>query len=176
MMIITARMRQFLVKTLTAKAYMTKAYIAFGLGLALGLKACAPEEVCISDNTTLIEVGFYKELFAGTDSAMMEADTVIINSITALDTDSVFVTSVEVTAVSLPVNTGMEQTTYTFDLPEGLQTLQFSYQLFSRFVSEDCGLEVIVDSLKLEQTTFDSVAIRATLLNSEIANNVEIYR
>ena len=142
----------------------------------LFLVACAPEEVCITDNTTLIEVGFYKELFAGTDSAMMEEDTIIVNSITAFNTDSIFVLADTITAVSLPVNTGTNETTYVFELPTSNQSLQFSYQVFTRFVSEDCGLEVIIDSLQVGQTTFDSVVVTQRLLNSDIENNVEVYR
>jgi hypothetical protein len=144
--------------------------------LGLFFVACAPEEVCITDNTTLIEVGFYKELFAGTDSAMMEQDTLIVNRITALGTDSIFVTSVSLSEVSLPVNTGSNETTYIFELPSGDQTLQFSYQVFTRFVSEECGLEVIIDSLQVGQTSFDSVVVTQRLLNTDIENNVEVYR
>ncbi len=156
--------------------FLSKYTLGISAMLALIIGGCAPEEVCITDNTTVIQVGFFKEVFSGTDSAEVEEDTLIINSITALGTDSVFLSAQEVSQLTLPINTGSDQSTYNLELPSSTETLQFSYQVFSRFVSEDCGLELIVDSLKLGQTSFDSVVITQTLLNSNIDNNVEVYR
>lgn len=137
--------------------------------------SCAPDELCFTDNTTLVEIKFLKTIYAGTDSATLENDTLIFNSVKALDTDSVFLSADTLSALSLPINTGADRTVFLFDSDQGMDTLELTYKRFQRFISEECGPEQIIDSLNSGQVSFDSVVVVNKLLNEGIPINVEIY-
>ncbi len=147
--------------------------VPFLLGAVLG--SCAPDEICFSDNTTLVQLEFLTIQYEGTDSAEVVNDTLIFNSITAQATDSVFVEGDTLAKLALPVNTADTVTWFLFDSDRGMDSLQLSYRVFRRLISEECGPEQIFDELNLGSTSFDSVVIIAPLLNQQIAKNVEVY-
>lgn len=158
------------------KAYKRNGILKILKALICGLVVgCAPDEICFSENTSLVEVNFVEELYAGTDSAEVVNDTLIFYSVKALGTDSIFVEQDTLTFLSLPVNTADTITWYLFDSERGMDSLELRYRRMQRFISEDCGPEQIFDELKPGTSSFDSVVVTNTLLNAQISNNVEVF-
>jgi hypothetical protein len=141
-----------------------------------GITACAPDEICFTDNSTQVRIDFKRVIYAGTDSAFTENDTLVFAQVRALDTDSIFVDADTLSSVILPLNTGKNETTFVFDIGLEMHTLELRYQRTQRLISVDCGPEQIIDQLESVQSTFDSLAVLQPVLTEPPATNVEIYR
>ena len=146
------------------------------LAALIGGITCAPDEICFTDNDTRVKIDFNRILFPGTDSALVETDTLIIFQITAPGPDSVFLSQDTVTNVILPVNTLAEATTFVFDTDQGVKSLELTYQRTQRLISVDCGPEQIIDELAIGETTFDSLEVVQPSLFEQPNTNVEVYR
>ena len=146
------------------------------LAAFMGFVACSPDEICFTDHDTQVKINFKKEIYSGTDSAFFENDTLIFIRITALDTDSIFVESDTLSRVVLPVNTGVNITTFIFDSDQGSDTLELRYQRQQRLISVDCGPEQVIDNLEAGAFTFDSLKIMNPILLVQENTNVEVYR
>ena len=149
------------------------------LATLMGFIACAPDEICFTDNDTRVKINFKKEIYSGTDSAFFENDTLIFIRITALNTDSIFIESDTLSRVVLPVNTGVNTTTFIFDSDQGSDTLELRYQRQQRLISVDCGPEQIIDNLEAGVFTFDSLGILNPALLEPVntnGNNIERRR
>jgi len=142
----------------------------------MGFMACAPDEICFTNNDTQVKISFKKEIYPGTDSAFFENDTLIFSRISALDTDSIFVESDTLFRVVLPVNTGTNATIFIFDSDQGSDTLELHYQGTHKLISVDCGPEQIIDNLEAGVFSFDSLAILNPVLLESENTNVEVYR
>lgn len=141
-----------------------------------GITACAPDEICFTDNSTQVRIDFKRVIYPGTDSAFTENDTLVFSQVSALDTDSIFVESDTLTRIVLPLNTGKNETTFVFVTDFGMNTLALRYQRTQRLISADCGPEQIIDHLDVVQSTFDSLAVLQPVLTEPPVTNVEIYR
>ena len=136
---------------------------------------CAPDEICFTDNDTTIKISFKTIIYADTDSAFLENDTLIFSRVTALDTDSIFIESDTLSAVVLPVNTGSNSTVFILDSDQGSDTLEFNYKRVQRLISVECGPDQMIDNLEAGKFTFDSLNIISPVLLEE-TDNVEVYR
>ena len=145
------------------------------LGVILGVMACAPDEICFTDNSTEVRIDFKRIVYPDTDSAFTENDTIVFLQITALNTDSIFVQLDTLSTVVLPLNTGMDETTFLFDTDQESYNLTLNYQRAQRLISAECGPEQIIDDLLVEQSTFDSLAVVQSSLIDPPITNVEIY-
>ena len=146
------------------------------LAVLMGFAACAPDEICFTENSTEVRIDFKRVFYAGTDSAFTENDTLIFLQVSALETDSVFIEADTLSRVVLPLNTGKNETTFVFDTDQSTHTLGLQYQRTQRLISADCGAEQIIDQLEAVQSTFDSVTIVLPQLTEPPTTNVEIYR
>jgi len=142
----------------------------------VGTVACAPDEICFTDNSTEVRIDFKKVVYAGTDSAFTENDTLVFAQISALDTDSIFIQDDTLTSVILPLNTGNNETTIVFDTDLERHTLELKYQRTQRLISADCGPEQIIDQLEALHSTFDSLVVLQPVLTEPPTTNVEVYR
>jgi hypothetical protein len=66
-------------------------------------------------------------------------------------------------------------TKFTFDFPLTQKYLELGYNTSIRFISEDCGSESIVTSLKILSTDFDSVRVVNNILTINRFVNIEIF-
>ena len=146
------------------------------LAAFFGCIACAPDEICFTENDTRVKIDFNRIIFPNTDSAVVENDTIIFFQITALGTDSVFVEIDTVSSVILPVNTLADATTFLFETELGMQSLELMYQRTQRVISVDCGPEQIIDGLAVGESTFDSLEVVQPALIEQPNTNVEVYR
>ena len=144
--------------------------------LIMGIFACAPDEICFTENSTQIKVDFKRIVYPGTDSAFVENDTLIFLQITAQETDSIFRQADTLSTIVLPLNTGKDETTFLFDTDQNSYSLGLKYVRTQRLISTDCGPEQIIEELTLEQSTFDSAAVVQPILIEPPVTNVEIYR
>lgn len=138
--------------------------------------ACAPDEICFTDNDTRVRISFQRVIYPDTDSAFTENDTLIVFQITALDTDSIFVALDTLFSATLPVNTVANATTFVFNTQLGTQTLELLYRRKQRLISVECGPEQIIDNLEAGETSFDSLSIIQPSLSDQVTTNVEVYR
>jgi hypothetical protein len=136
---------------------------------------CAPDEICFTDNSTLVRIDFKRVVYADTDSAFLENDTLIFFQVSALETDSIFIQLDTLSSLVLPVNTGQDQTTFTLDTDRGSHHLELQYHRAQRLISVECGPEQIFDQLEARAATFDSLSIKQPNLTDPPATNVEIY-
>ena len=146
------------------------------VAIFFGSIACAPDEICFTENDTRVKIDFNRIIFPGTDSAVVENDTLIVFQISALGTDSIFVELDTVSSVILPVNTVADATTFVFETDQGTQSLELMYQRSQRVISVDCGPEQIIDGLEIGQSTFDSLEVVQPALIEQPNTNVEVYR
>lgn len=140
-----------------------------------GLMACAPDEICYTDNSTLVRIDFKRVVYPDTDSAFLENDTLIFLQVSALETDSIFLQLDTLSSLVLPVNTGKDQTTFVFNTDRGSHHLELRYHRTQRLISVECGPEQIIDQLEAGAATFDSLSIKQPKLTDSSATNVEIY-
>jgi hypothetical protein len=146
------------------------------LATFMGFMACAPDEVCFTENGTQVKIDFKKVIYPNTDSSFAERDTLIVFQIAAVDTDSIFMEVDTISSVVLPVNTGADVTIFEFDTDLGVHTMELQYQRTQRLISVDCGPEQIIEDLEAGETTFDSLEIIQTTLLSDPTTNVEVFR
>ncbi|GJM30106.1 MAG: hypothetical protein DHS20C17_27410 [Cyclobacteriaceae bacterium] len=137
--------------------------------------ACAPDEICFTDNGTTVGIDFQRVVYPGTDSAFLENDTLIFYQVTALETDSIFLALDTLSSLVLPVNTGKNQTTFLFDTNRGNHQLELKYDRTERLISVDCGAEQIIGLLEAEVIGFDSASVLQPALTQPANTNVEIY-
>lgn len=154
-------------------AYIMKKRLIFLLILPLsGLMACLDDPDCNSKTTDFINVQFF-------DLETKSASEVMVNSLTALNSDSTFLQDTTVTSIRLPLEPNVGLTTFAFNSEFGLDTLSFTYSNKSRLVSEECGIEIIYINLDTIRNDFDSLAIvngaPEKVLSLEVTQDVEIY-
>jgi hypothetical protein len=141
----------------------------------MGTLACAPDEICFTDNSTEVRIDFKRIIYPDTDSAFTENDTLVFSQITAVDTDSIFVQMDTLSSVILPLNTSLDVTTFLFDTEQDAYSLELQYQRTQRLISADCGPEQVFDQLTVEASSFDSLAVIQPSLIDPPVTNVEIY-
>ena len=134
----------------------------------VGLTSCFDQPDCISPTTDFVNVLFYK-------AENNERDTLLINSLTAIGSDSVLVTNDEVTGVDLPLLPSQRSVTFIFDSELGLDTLVLSYEPRSRLVSEECGIDIIFSELDYIRNDFDSISVVNNILIEDVNEDIRIF-
>jgi len=158
------------------KGLITRAVFKLSVSTVFaGLVACAPDEICFTDNSTLVNLAFKRVTYAGTDSAFVENDTLIFYQVTALETDSLFILQDTLSRMALPVNTGVDQTTFLFETDQGDYSLEVSYHRTQRLLSAECGPEQTYDELETGATNFDSAVVEIPALTTSTQANVEVF-
>lgn len=143
------------------------------------LTACLDEPEClrVADNALV---------FSFTRLSDGEADTVIFMNITAesdgLVPDSVFYKQIidvrdtlKGTNALVAVNPQAAETLFTFHFEDEDKFVRVGYQSAVRFISEDCGSEVLQTKLTVLETNFDSVRVVNKTLTKARVTNVEVF-
>lgn len=144
-------------------------WFAFLLLLAI---SCLDEPDCFSLNNNVIGIAFKKM----SDS---KADTVVLISVTAEGTDSVFRANTILTGIDkLPLNYYQGETVFYFQDLDSARVLHLGYSAKSQLVSEECGERFVVTGLQVLNHAFDSIRIvSATPKRSDGGGtHLEIYR
>ncbi len=136
--------------------------------------ACS-EPDCVSTAGELVKLGFYSY---PKDSARKFR----INSLELKGSDSLLVEeSTNLSSVSLPLNPSDTSITAYFDTEFGTDTVQIGYDVVSRIITENCGVEILYTNIRTLQNTFDSIRVvnSNVLINFKtpgvINENIRIY-
>lgn len=138
--------------------------------LAVLLLYGCEEPDCVRETSTTINLSFYQ-------LELNQPDTVFVNKISAIGSDSVLVSSTaNVSRVSLPANPQTDSATFVFDIREyGVDTLTVTYQNGSRLIAEDCPFELIFSDLNYARNDFDSIRIVNKILLEAINEDIRVY-
>lgn len=135
--------------------------------MAAILMAACNEADCISKTTNFVNIKFYK-------ISTFETDTLAIDSVTALNPDTLLLANAEVTSLRLPLQyTG--STIFVINSDIGNDTIILNYRVRARLVSEDCGVETIFSDLKFERNDYDSAKVVNNILIEDITEDVKIF-
>jgi hypothetical protein len=132
--------------------------------------SCLDEPDCVDVSNGFIGISF-KKMFDG------KADTVAFVGVQSPDSDSIFYQFTRATAIELPLNPFVNQTSYQLVEVYGENFLEMNYmKSTTQFVSEDCGIRHIFSDLEFANYDFDSVKIVTNALASSVQINLEVYR
>ncbi len=135
--------------------------------------SCEPINDCNSEYNQFLKIAFFNKTTG-------EADSLAFEKISALGTDSAFHNSDKQYAIldSLPLNTNLNSTTFTFEL-EGFtaQSIIINYKKSFTIIDESCSPVVQIYDISVAEKTdlFDSLEIAHTLLNKNNAYNIKVY-
>jgi hypothetical protein len=139
------------------------------------VSSCLDDPDCVRTADTALVISF-KRL---SDS---KADTVILYSISAVGTDSIFYKSTESDELDtlngfalLSVNPYADETLFKFLFPLGQKIMRVGYKNTARFISEECGSERNQYDLTILETQFDSVRVVNPVLSIDRTPNIEIF-
>lgn len=139
------------------------------------VSSCLDDPDCVRTADTALVINF-KRL---SDN---KADTVILYSISAVGTDSIFYKSTEPDELDtlngsalLSVNPYADETLFKFLFPLEQKTLRVGYKSVTRFISEECGSERNQYDLTILETQFDSVRVVNPALSANRTPNIEIF-
>lgn len=136
----------------------------------LTMLSCLDDSDCTVESRDIVNIDFKKK-------SPIEADTLLLEKVVLEGTDSVFYPSQERTEISVPLNSGSSSLPIIITLQDGTElSVTIEYQVVPRLISEECGVELIIEQLTVGDNDFDSVAIVNPLLEEEITTNIELYR
>ena len=141
--------------------------------LILIISACSDESDCYSENSSDINLEFYRLNNDDPDTSFYEKDTLFVLRVFAIGNETrPFISKDSIIfSTSLPVNPTMDNTTFVI----GRDTLAVKYDVRQRIMSPECGVEQVFSNLDTLSSSFDSLAIKTRELDrNEI--NFEIYR
>lgn len=148
---------------------MSRNVSLFFFGFLAIFFSCQDEADCISVTTDFANLSFYK-------IDLNELDTVVVNGLQPVGSDSILLSDTTITGtIQIPLNPNMNSSTFAFDTEYGLDTLILSYNVSTRLVAEDCGLEVLFSELDTLRNDFDSIRIVNNILVEEIDEDIRIY-
>ena len=136
----------------------------FGLTIA-----CEPETICTTDNISSVRVAFLKIGETRRNDTLFSVSVVAENSI-SFDVPDAF------SQLFLPINPAASTTDFLFISDTLTDTLQIGYDIERVLISPECGFEQRYSNLHVPYTSFDSVRIRKTILESGTDINIEILR
>ena len=115
-------------------------------------QSCLTEADCVTTTRDFVTVNFY-------EFETNERDTLLVTSITAIGSDSLLADDELVRSIRLPLDPRRPSAAYIFDSELGIDTLVLSYDLGTRLISEECGLEFVFTGLDYTRNDFDSISI-----------------
>jgi len=136
--------------------------------------SCLDTAECIKNGDTTLVIRF-KQLSDG------KPDTVALYNVAAEGADSVFyktepdVLNTLIDTVKLAVNPYAEETLFTFLFEAKTVTLRVGYKNEIRFISEECGSDLVQTNLTILETQFDSVRVVNKVLTKDLNANIEIF-
>ncbi len=140
----------------------------FTLIVAFISQGCLTDPDCVTTTRNFVSVNFY-------NSETNERDTLFFTSVTAVGSDSLLVNNEEIRSVLLPLDYRQPRTTYAFTGNTGSDTLTLVYDLGTRLISEDCGLEFVFTGIDYTRNDFDSISIINNVPIDGSAEDIRIY-
>ncbi len=138
------------------------------LGFLLILFAsCLDEPDCVTTASNQVFIALWR---LDVDSARK----VIIDSILVSDTDSVFNEKDTTSTLNLPVNPGVNVTTFRFYYESRMDSLILSYTRDTRVVSPQCGAFNYFQELGVVSTSFIDVSVVNPQLSNSGFTNLKI--
>ncbi len=132
------------------------------------LASCLDDPDCVTTTTDFVNVRFYNL----EDNL---TDTLYLDRLTALGSDSVLNDMDTVTFVRLPLDPQQDQATYYFESQYGRDTLVLSYTIGARMISEDCGVELLFTQVGTAAHSFDSVQILNSVPVEEVIEDIQVF-
>lgn len=100
-----------------------------------------------------------------------------IDSVKAIGSDTLFFISEDlVSSLELDLDPFNNNVTYVFFDNLSTDSLVISYTRINELVSPECGPSIAFNDLQVVTHTFDSVAVSNTFFNSNLEDNLEVYR
>ena len=145
--------------------------IFFLLFLGFFTSACLDDPDCFQLNNNLIQIGFRK-MFDG------KPDTVILEGISALGTDSIFYPFriINDGKINLNLNFLQQETAFSFVFPDQIKNLALGYSSKIQFVSPECGERFELNDLVVNLSDFDSIRFVSHQPGKTPHRNLDIYR
>ena len=134
---------------------------------ALFLISC-DDTICSNLYTSNINISFF-------DSQSRNSKTLIVDSIGALGTDSIFYREDTASLYILPVNTISDSTVFIFFSNENIDTITVSYTRTISLLSKDCGYSQAFEQLNVPYTSFPEVIVKSSVLSITNDDDIEIY-
>lgn len=132
------------------------------------VQGCLTDPDCVTTTRNFVTVNFYQlETNIG--------DTLFVTSVTAVGSDSVLAQNEEIRSIQLPLDPNRTAATYVFDSNLGQDTLILAYDLGTRLISEDCGLEFVFTGLDYDRNDFDSISIVNQIPLEGVSEDIQIY-
>jgi hypothetical protein len=135
----------------------------------LVLASCFSDGECLITNTNLVKVSFR----AKKDNSIA---SVAFKSISVLN-DVVLYKNTSESVVRLPVNPGLNETSFVFVYGDKTDTLSLGYDNLTAVLAPHCGAFPYQRNLKVLNSTFgqDSVVVTNPSLLRDVPENVRIY-
>ncbi|MBL3657066.1 DUF6452 family protein [Fulvivirga sediminis] len=148
---------------------MRHATIYITLITLLGLSSCLEDPDCNTLSSTTAIVKFYKE----SDG---KADQIRVSSIKAEGFEDESIAKSDLfSSVELPIRTDQNSSTFLFVTEHGESNITFTYDVSTRFISDECGIEYIIRNLEIASTTMDSVVVVNNTLSNSSTEDVKIF-
>lgn len=136
--------------------------------LGLIWQGCLTDPDCVTTTENFVSANFY-------DIESLERDTLFFNSVKAIGSDSIIVMNQQILGLTLPLDPGSTSVTYVFESPLSIDTVILSYNLGTRLISEDCGLEFVFTGLGYVRSDFDSISIVNEIPLEGVTEDIRIY-
>ena len=131
-------------------------------------QSCLTEADCVTTTRDFVTVNFY-------DLETNERDTLLVSSVTAIGSDSLLAEDQLVRSIRLPLDPRQPSAAYIFDSQLGIDTLILSYDLGTRLISEECGLEFGCTGLEVSRKDFDAIIIVNQIPIDDVYEDIRIF-
>jgi hypothetical protein len=138
------------------------------LTVALISQGCLTDPDCVTTTRNFVTVNFYS-------TETNERDTLFFTSVTTIGSDTLLASNQDVRSIQLPLDSRQPMTTYVFNSNLDSDTLVLIYNLGTRLISDDCGLEFVFTEVDYARNDFDSISIVNNVPLEGIAEDIRIY-
>jgi len=126
------------------------------------------DTICSNLYTANVNISFF-------DRQSRDTKTLIVDSVGALATDSMFYREDTASLFILPLNSISDSTVFLFFTSAGTDTLTVSYQRTIDLQSKDCGFTQIFEQLEVPYSSYPEVIVKSSTLSITNDDDIEIY-
>ena len=141
--------------------------LALVMVLALFIISC-DDTICSNLYTSNVNISFF-------DRQSRDTKSLIVDSIGALGTDSIFYREDTASFYTLPVNTFSDSAVFLFFNNDKTDTLTVHYNRTVIIISRDCGYSQIFDQLEVPYSTYPEVVVKTSTLAISNKDDIEVY-
>lgn len=160
--------------TLNSRTHIRGAFVLSALIFLLGIAACDDTDDCTSSSRNAVILKAMTFNNAGAKINDTERSFDILYAIGTADT--LYLRKDTLQFFTLPINPNFDTTAYYIKRINRVDTLVFSYRREQRYLSPNCGLEVLISGLEVKYNTMiDSLSVIVPRLSKTDTYNVEIF-